>query len=59
MKGVSEGNTVPCLCRNWKGDWCYNVSGNEGVKVWVDKERYAWGVKSRVFIFLFLFLFLF
>jgi hypothetical protein len=27
--------------RNWKGDWCYNVSGNEGVKVWVDDERFG------------------
>eukprot|EP00667_Euglena_gracilis_P028325 EG_transcript_35981 len=26
--------------RNLKGDWCYNVSGNEGVKLWLDDERF-------------------
>jgi len=26
--------------RNWQGDWCYNVSGNEGVKLSLDNDRF-------------------
>jgi len=32
---------------NWQGDWCYNVSGNEGVKLSLDNDRFARGGRPK------------